>query len=408
MRRVLAPSAASPSTSLRPWAGLAAFYAASFAVLAVYMQFFPVWLHEQRGLTEADVAFVLSGQTLARTLAGPLWAHRADRSGRPRTVLFWLSCTSLVAFAPFGFVDDRVALWAIAFTFGCFYPPMHPILDALAVQQSHEHGFAYGRIRAVGSASFLIVIVAVGWWLDRTASGVVFGLLVVGLLATSGAASLLPVSARRTAASSEPAPWWAPLRSRPLVLLLIASALIQGSHATYYNLSTVHWNAYGIGKAAAGILWAEGILAEIVLFFVARRALERFRPTTLMVVGGLAATVRWIVIGASTDLVVLAATNWLHSLSFALTFLGSLRALERRVPEHQRATAQGLLGAASSGIGMFVASLIGGAVYGRFEGRAFFVMAAFALLGTGLAVMLRHMANKDQSPLQSSTSAPPA
>ena len=122
----------------------------------------------------------------------------------------------------------------------------------------------------------------------------------------------------------------------------------------------------------------------------------------------LAAAVRWIVLGMSTDVVVIGAVNWLHAMSFALTFLGALRALERRVPEHQRTTAQGLLGAASSGIGMALASLLGGYVYERWEGRAFFVMAAFAILGTGLVAMLRHMANRDQSPLHSSTSAPNA
>ena len=177
-------------------------------------------------------------------------------------------------------------------------------------------------------------------------------------------------------------------------MLLAASALIQGSHATFYNLSTVHWGKHGIDTGTASLLWAEGIVAEIVMFFVAKQALERFRPTTILMLGGGGAVVRWFVVGTTTSVPVLFATNWLHAISFAATYLGTLRALERRVAPAQRATAQGLLGAATSGIGMVVCGLVGGFVYERHGAVAFHVMAGFATLGIGLAFVLRRMADR--------------
>jgi len=192
------------------------------------------------------------------------------------------------------------------------------------------------------------------------------------------------------------------------VLLLIVSSLIQGSHATYYNLSTVHWNAHGIGQEQAALLWAEGVLAEIVLFFLARNSIEKLRPTTILIIGGLAAAVRWVVLAYTTSFAVLLAANWLHGLSFGATYLGALRALDRRVPAHQRATAQGLLGAASSGIGMVLGALLGGFVYERWGGAAFLTMAALGLCGAGLAWILRQNTNSHQTPLTSSTAANPA
>src|SRR5207244_178457 len=80
-------TAMSDATRTSAFVRLAAFYAATFAVLGVYMQFFPLWLHDARGLSEADVAFVLSGQIWARTIAGPVWAQRVDRTGNARRVL---------------------------------------------------------------------------------------------------------------------------------------------------------------------------------------------------------------------------------------------------------------------------------------------------------------------------------
>jgi PPP family 3-phenylpropionic acid transporter len=270
---------------------------------------------------------------------------------------------------------------------------MHPIIDTVAMKAAAKGGFAYGRLRLVGSASFAIVNVGVGLWLAAAGHSLVFGLLLCGLAATAGAAQLLPGTAVLPALPPQQpnarAPIGALLRSGPFVLLLLSAALIQGSHGVYYNLSTVHWKEHGIGSDVAGALWAEGVLAEIVLFFIASRTVDRLRGTTVIMIGGAAAVVRWLVLGSSLSVPVLAAVNWLHALSFTCTFLGSLRAIERRVPVHQHATAQGLLGASTSGVGMVLGGLLGGYVYDKWEGRAFFLMAAFAGVGTALAWRLR-------------------
>ncbi|MEC8251709.1 MAG: MFS transporter [Planctomycetota bacterium] len=385
------PALTAAGAARRSWFGLAAFYAASFSALGVYMQFVPAWLHDVQGFSAADIAVILSAQTIARTLAGPLWAQWADRCGDARRVLSLLSAGALGAFALFALAPTLALAWGVAFVFGCLYPPMHAIVDAASVAECGRHGFSFGRLRVVGSLSFLLVILAVGAWLERAGTGDVYGIVLGCLLATAIAGRLVPRGggAPPDLTQAAAAPWWTLLRSRPFVVVLLCSALIQGSHAAYYQLSTVHWGEHGIDKAAASILWAEGVLAEIVLLFFARATLDRLRPTTLLAVGGLGAAVRWMFVGATTDFSTLLAVNWLHALSFAATYLGALRALERRVPAAQRATAQGMLGAATSGGGMVFCGLCGGFVYDAAGGVAFYLMAAFAGCGALAALWLR-------------------
>lgn len=377
---------------LLAWSGLAAFYSALFVVLAVFIQFFPLWLKNVRGLSAVDVTWVFAAQTSARTIAGPLWAQRVDRTGRPRRTLILLSLLSLAAFACFGAVDSPWLLVGCGFLLGCFYPAIHPILDAAAMATARRQGFAYGRLRVTGSIAFLVTVIVVGAWLERTSSNLLYGLLCTALVVQCGASLLLPdVQPEPRAPTRGPAraPIGELLGSRQFVLLLIIAALIQGSHAVYYNLSTIHWCRHGISEGTAGLLWAEGVLAEIVLFFCARGALERVRPTTMLLLGGTLAAVRWVALGTTVSVPWLFLSNWLHAFSFGCTYLGALRAVERRVPAERRSTAQGLVAAASTGVGMVVASLLGGVLYERFEGGAFFMMAGLALAGAGLALVLR-------------------
>lgn len=393
MTDAAAAADANAPTPLRSWLGFAAFYASSFAVLAVYMQFFPAWLHGAGGLTEAQVSVVMASQTVARTLLGTWWAHRVDRRGDARPILLGLAAASVGAFALFGVAPGLVGLAAVAFLFGSLFSPMYPICDAAAMQAAATQGQSFGRMRVVGSASYLLALLAMGAAVERSGIAPTYGILLVGTMAMAATALLLPAAPRpraATTAAAAAAPPWTSLLAQPSLWLLLGSAaLIQGSHATFYNLSTLHWADRGIDASVASIVWAEGILAEILLFWFARDTVDRLRPTTLMLVGAAAAVVRWCVVGATTDVGLLLATGWLHALSFGCTYLGSLRALDRRVPAPLRATAQGLLGAATSGVGMVVGGLAGGFAYDALAGGAFFVMAAFAGAGGWLSWRLR-------------------
>lgn len=114
------------------------------------------------------------------------------------------------------------------------------------------------------------------------------------------------------------------------------------------------------------------------------------RPTTMLMLGAGLGAVRWIVTGTTTSVPLLFLVNWLHAFSFGCTYLGALRALERRVPPEQLATAQGLHGAASTGIGIVGATLLGGYLFEQHSPRlAFYAMGALALAGGGFALLLR-------------------
>lgn len=374
--------------SKSPFSRLAAFYAATYAALGIYMQFFPVWLHDVGGLSHREVTQAQSGQIFARTIAGPLFSQRVDRNGRPTSMVVLLSFLSVVAFACFPFATGLWPLFFCCVLYGCTYPPLHSVLDNLAIESAREHGFRYTRVRVWGSISFLCVIVVGGamlrWWPTSSIHAVV-----LVLLAVSWVFSLRLPRVVRAPNVHARAPVARMLSDKTFVLFFLANGLLQGSHGGYYALSTLHWRQHGIDEGTAGLLWAEGVVAEIVLFFFVRDVCERLRPTTLLLIGMSGAVVRWLLLSVLVSPLAIASINWLHAISFGVTYLGALQFLKRRVEPELQATAQGLLGAFSSGIGMAAGTLIAGEVYEIEPSLAFVAMAGLAAVGGLLAFCLR-------------------
>ena len=74
---------------------------------------------------------------------------------------------------------------------------------------------------------------------------------------------------------------WELFRLPPFRLTVACTALIQGAHAAYYGFAAIYWRHQGFSDAVIGLLFAEGIIAEILLFLRGRRLVERLGPAGL-------------------------------------------------------------------------------------------------------------------------------
>jgi MFS transporter, PPP family, 3-phenylpropionic acid transporter len=116
-------------------------------------------------------------------------------------------------------------------------------------------------------------------------------------------------------------------------------------------------------------------------------------PATLVVIGAMAASLRWVMTAQEPDVAALAVIQISHGFSFGLTMVGTMGLLVRQVPPHMTARGQGYY-AASTGIVGSAASVLAGVVYARYGQGVYYAMAAMAALGGGLmwlvAVRLPH------------------
>ena len=153
-----------------------------------------------------------------------------------------------------------------------------------------------------------------------------------------------------------------------------------------------YWRSLGFSDLVIGVLWAEGVVAEILLFWQGSRLLARLGPLGLMTLGGAAGIVRWGLMGLVPGLLPAFALQVLHALTFGATHLGAMNYLSRTVPPDAAASAQALYSGASSGFGSGMVMLVAGSLYAKFGGGAYLFMTVLSALGLFGALRLARSA----------------
>jgi len=266
-------------------------------------------------------------------------------------------------------------------------PPVMPLGESLTMLAARHGGLDYGRVRLWGSLSFIVVAVVAGRVLVDEPPDVVYWMVLAAVALTAFSCLVLPdVRPERT--SSTAMSFLQPLRGRSFVLFLAAGAMIQGSHAVYYAFGTLHWQAAGYSDDVIGALWAEGVVAEIILFAFGGRLVRRLGPARLIALGGIAGAIRWLVLGLTDALPALVCVQTLHAFTFGAAHLGAIHFIAKAVPPALSATAQSLYSAVVMGLGTGLMLLASGELYAAFNAGAYLAMAAAALIGGVLAWML--------------------
>jgi len=364
-------------------ARLALFYGTLFGLGGTYLPFFPVWL-KAIGIDASWIGIITAVPSVTRFTILPLVTGLSERRPSLRGVMIVTAFATALGFAVVGTQHQPLLVFLAFAVTACVWTPMVPLTDGYALRGVARYGLDYGPLRLWGSAAFIVGALACGllvdWIAARHLIWVIAGVAGLGAAASLG---LRPLDRSKTApAAVAGAGAWLRepglLRKPGFLAIILASALIQGSHAAYYSFSSITWQASGFGGLSIAGLWALGVLAEIVVFALSPRF--TWPPAVLVLIGALAAVVRWLITAQEPSAALLAMVQLAHGLTFGLTQLGIMGLLVRHVPGHVMVRGQGYL-AACGGIVASSASILSGVVYARHGQGVYYVMAAMALLG---------------------------
>ncbi len=373
-------------------ARIAFFYVAVFLVLGLHLPYWPVWLRAE-GLDERQIGWLIATGLFVRVLTVPLIGALADRLGMRRGLMIALSGIALLGFCLFSLVSGFGALAVVTVLTMMAYPSLMPMIETMTVQLSRQGVLDFGRTRIWGSAAFVAANVAGGMLLDRLGAPMILTGILVFLSLTLAAALVLPPDPprlRTQGPNRAGADALLRVARAPLFWLFALSAgLIQGAHGMYYGFASIHWRSLGHSGDAIGMLWAIGVIAEIILFFYAGRILTRMSPVLFILIGGAGAVLRWALIAVDPPLAGLVIAQLFHALSFGAVHIGALHLIDRAVPDDCAMTAQTTYSAMAAGVIVAGVTLVSGDLYAVFQGQAFFAMAALSALGSAGLLVLR-------------------
>ncbi len=370
--------------AMRLRARISLLYFATFLHLGLMSPFLPLWF-SHRGLSSGWIACLLALPLLLRPVAAPIVAW-AGRRGQVRNGIAACASGALLVIASTRWVGDPTLLAVIFVLFAFVWEPLPILVDTFALMATRARSLSFGRLRAWGSSAFLITTVAGGALLDAVGIEAV-PLMIAGLLVLPLAMSaLLPSDREWIAADPVQVRMGASLlHDRTLIAAGVATALIVSSQGVLLAFSSLGWSQSGVSSTTIGQLWAVGLASEMLVLWFAEDVLGRRDPALLLVAGGLASVLRWLLMATGPGVALSFVLQAMQGVSAMAPILALTLLLARRVPMAELGLFQA---AATTAIGLTQALVIiaGGVLWRHGAATAYGAMATIAGLGIVVAL----------------------
>ena len=363
-------------------------YVALYLAYGTESAYLPAFLRDH-GLSIEQIGLMLAAGTIVRIVAGPVTGRLADYLEARKQVLSVAACLSgFIGFAynvAFGFAP----LLAVSMVHAAATASLAPLCDALSVTASIQgHGFQYGWVRGAGSAAFIGGTLLSGQLIDRfgLSSIIITSSAFFLVMALSAARIRSPAETPQLVEKLEVGIFGALWRITAYRRLIVIAFLVIGSHALNDTFAVIQWREAGYSNLSVSLMWSEGVMAEVVVFFLLGPWLiARLGLAGAATLSACAGVLRWSVMASTTAAPALVGVQALHGLTFALMHLAAMGIIARSVSHSLAATAQTIYGTAALGIASATMTLASGYLYGLFGLHAFWAMAASCAIALPLS-----------------------
>lgn len=350
-----------------------------FFTWGVFLPYWTGWLVADKGLTISEASLVMGFGLVSRALATMFLFPSLSKRWSNKKVLIFFTAFSLIVTIAYIPTTSFIGLFIITLLFHAAYPALLPAVESSATTLMHQGTIHYGKARSLGSTAFIVSVLMIsvltGFFGEQailwSMIAGLMGMLIIQLLPAPQILSFPPKVESTQALSMKQL---FTIKSFPIVLLVVV--LIQGAHASYYNYGYIYLQDLNINPFYIGLVINVAILFEVIYFLKADTFLAKWRPSSLLILAAVGASVRWVMIFAFPNVWVFIASQGLHALSFGVAHYAFIRYSTKALPQEQMPNVQGLYSALAMSLSAAVLTLIGGKLYEVEPGLAFLGMAA--------------------------------
>ncbi|UAA37520.1 MFS transporter [Paraneptunicella aestuarii] len=356
------------------------FYFGHMGVLTPYLGVFL----DGRGLSSEAIGQLMAIMTIARLVAPNLWAWVADKTGQGLAIIR-IGCTlALASFLILFFVDG---FWPIAicmaFSFG-FWTSVIPQLEPITLNEVEGDPARYSRVRMWGSIGFILMSITGGALIDVYGSEVILICCSVMLSCLLMSSFLLRSQAVRREDDEVSGSIWQKALSRPFLVFISVMSLLQMSFGAYYGFFALYMRDLGYTGEQTGWFISLGVIAEIGIFLIAGKLLQRVGIKRALMLCMFATSFRWLMLAQWADMLLLILlSQCIHALSFGFAHATAMQFVHKHFGKQFQNQGQALYVSLSFGLGGSIGSFVAGQLWLQGAGayQTWCVAAGMAFVG---------------------------
>ena len=373
---------------IAPYWRLSGFYFFYFASLGALIPYWSLYL-KSLDYNARSIGILMAIIPATKIFAPYLWGWLADHTRHPIAIIRLANLFAVVTFAGV-FIDTGfvwLALVLLAFSF--FWNSSLPLFEAMTLNHLGDDEHKYSVVRLWGSLGFIMMVVLLGEYFDRMTidhAPVVIMMLLAGILLVS-----LIVPERLSAHHEGQLPIADVIRQPAVLAFLAVCFLMLMSHGPYYTFYSIYLESQGYSRGMIGLLWAIGVMAEVIVFLMMHRLLLTVSARRLLLTSLALTALRWLLIGFFVDnLSVLFFAQLFHAFSFGVFHAVSISLVHRFFTGRHQGRGQALYASLSFGAGGAAGSLVSGLLWDQIAHATLFSLAA-AVAVAAFAIVWRFM-----------------
>lgn len=357
-----------------PYWRLSGFYFFYFASLGVLIPYWSLYL-KSLGFSSLTIGGLVAILPATKLVAPYIWGWLADHTRRSMLIIRVASVLALLSFSLVFIREDLWWLTGAMVLFSFFWNATLPQFEAMTLNHLGDDTHRYSIIRLWGSLGFILLAVVVGDLLESYGAEIVPIVVLITFVVIAVSSFLVPEKLNTPHADHSPI--WYEIKKPKVLAFLAVCFLMLCSHGPYYTFYTIYLEDLGYSSHMIGILWAVGVLAEVIVFLLMHRLLPMFGAKKLLIVTLLLTTIRWLLIGFfAQDLSMLFLAQLIHAFSFGVFHSVGISLVHDYFTGSHQGRGQALYASVSFGGGVAVGSLISGLVWDQWGASTLFVFAS--------------------------------
>ena len=367
-----------PVIPAKSW--LSFYFITFFFIWGVFLPFWGVWL-EAQGLSSDDIGLLFSIGLVLRFVSSIGLLPNISTGLATLRLLRMLAFLTLLTFSVLLFQRGELWLSIITLLVNFLMAPLMPLGDIIGNRLVKQINLDYGRVRLLGSLSFIFGSSCIGWLIvDYGKSSILWVIIIAAVV--MWLLTLLHFTPQLddgdSTQKSNNGSLFSLCKSKHVILFLIIVGTIQGSHGAYYAFSSIYWTRQGISEVSIAWLWGIGVFAEVLMMRFNSKFFSRWSIKQMLLLGLVASIIRWFVFSQTTDIYLLGIVQTFHGLTFAVTHLATIRYIGLQ-NNRDMVRYQSLYSGIALGLMTAVFTYISGVLFETLQENVFLIMSVSLL-----------------------------